>query len=1685
IYSNPFVVPIVGNGNPSVDKIYLNLWRNIRVCSFDAEDGYFIRIINASAGLLNPDNHQVIGTPSYFEYFTGFNNAGNDLANYTLGGGSNTGYVTTLGVEEGLFGEIKLNLSNYMGMNVSLEVGMFGEEGKDGSDDVGFGQIDNVYFDYTVDTALNELQSQQSQIIIITRDVDGNIVPSAEVSIIQDGSVIDTQTTDDTGECTFSNINYGIYNFTVNYTFAPGVEQVVFNSTEANFGTSLWNTYNASNLDESFDLYLDIWTMDFEIVDWDDELLDDGYGNVKIYDDKGGTLLKELPLVNGTARFRWNNASFYYYEVSFNNTDYNSDYNNFLLNSSYIYRSDYVLNKKYYDHALPLATYDQNPGGNYYRVYERIYTNGSLTDFSTKKLINFNITLENMLDQIDNMTIYYIDKYNQTVGNEIYQNLTMSGTDFFKSIDIRSIDNDKLKSENYEAYGILIDVQGFRNGAHTGVIKINTSESTNIYNKTTLSKLNVRVIDDNDFYLPVPFVSVRIWNGTEINPNNLITTLTTNDDGWASHDDEIYIPFIFLVNNDYNITLKSAGTDVLFKLNSTSPSQWEPAGDVYVYNYSLSQNSSVILDYQTAPIPQETKLEMISAISEIIWGNGNIQMTLNLSYTTDGGASWDIVLDEGTFTCTIEDWETGQTVRTLDLIANVNGSGVIQNYSLTINSNNLSAGNNFKKYWFIIDGSVPGYEPPDPYYQQVRVNATAALLDLYDYETLQPISEYDKEFGELINITVKYYTAPNNPLEDATISIDWISQPTKYFVVDPMNNSFYYCTINTTLATLVGKYPITLFASKTNYTSQTIVSFLEIFERPTEVNGSDTVIFLSESVYALETEYLEFNYTDVLTLTRISNPDEASYNWQKLDGIGVPIPGENKIGTLNETFDHRFILDLDTASMEVGDYFVFVTLQKTNYELRNVVISLSIENRLTSINGSLGPYVINLFETLNFTYSYTDNLTGSSITNLDTQSYNYSGTASGGGSLVYDSNKEVYYINGIFDTANLLSGNYTFTFILDKENYTSQVVVVSLVITFIVTDFLTNLTLISQNPSDLLTDVFWRDNITISFNFTTKYQSDPEELANPTTISLQFLDESLNPVVASFSLMNFNTSKGIYSYTFNTSQFLLIGGESYYINIFASKTTPTLYTPPTPLLIFFKVQSVVTELTIHNYTTGTEFPSYTLTEYWNQTLGITIYFKEFVSSTPIESATVTFSWAFGSGQINPDGGKGSGYYSFFFDTGNVTIVGTYIITVLAVKQNFSDGIPGSNLIINIINRPTHLRPADVKGNYNVLFMSERIYALESEYFEFNYTDVFTSMIIQNATAIYNWQKLDEFGDPIPGENQIGTLNETSDRYLLDLDTELMEVGEYFILITFGKLNYESRSSVFSLTIEDRITSINGSLGPFIINLGDTENFTYSYLDNLTSTPITNLGTQSYTYNGTTSGSGSLGYDSINEIYYINGVFNTASLPDGNYTFTVTFEKQNYTSQVVVYSLVITFILTNFRTNLTLISQNPSNLLTDIYWRDNITISFNFTTRDVPGPEVIDYPTTIYLQFLDESLSAVGSSINLINYNTSIGIYSYTFNTSQFSFIGGESYYISILASKTAYTPPAPLQIFFKVQSVLTDLTIHNYTTSIEFPSYTLTEYWNQTFGITFYFKELISSSAITNAAVTYVWAFGS
>ncbi|MFX1442739.1 MAG: hypothetical protein ACFFHV_04935 [Promethearchaeota archaeon] len=943
LYSDPFVVPIVGHGNPSVDKLYLNLWRNIRVVGFDRKksqgdvDGYFVRIINASGGISsNPDDHQMIN--DYLEIYAGIsnNNPGSQVYNYTSGTQGNT--LTTY------YGDLEdpviFDISEFMGMNVSIEIGMFGDEGR-GNKDMAFGQVDEIYFTYDLDLSLelNEIQTQKTEITVITRDVDDRIIANAEVSLVQDGNVLKTQTTDSTGKTIFTNLNFGIYNFSVNYTFSPTNEAVVFNSSRDNYGTSDWDIYKVEQLYISFDLNLDIWTIDFEIVDWDGDPLDDGY--VKVYNQKGGNMLKKLPLDNGSATFRWWNDTRYYYEVYFDNNKYTP--NNILLNSSYIYRTDYVQNEKYYNHELDVASYDI--GGNHFRVTERIYTKGSLTDFSTKKLINFNMTLEITDNDLDNVAIYYIDRNNKTDGNLIYQNLTYTTEQYdFISIDLRSVDNDKLKNENFEAYGILIDVQGTYTGSPIGKIKINTTEAALIYNTTALSKMHIRVIDDSDEYNPVPYVSVRITNGT-----NLITTLTTYENGWASHKSDIYKPFIYLIGYSYNISLRRIGSPAEFKVNSTNPPQWEPIGNVWRYNYTLNLNSIIILDFEESipPTPPETQIEEIYDISLATWGEGVLHLTVNVTYRNLPTDAWTLVPDVGIFICSIQDWETGKIVLEKDMTPNYDSGMNIMNYSMTIDSSSLSAGTSFKQYWFIIDGEISGYQPPEPYYKNATVYAKETILSLHDSDTFNIVSQYEKEYGEIVELAVKFYNDTNNPLQSATITFKWTFSATKHFQIHPIDSDYYYLSFNTSEAFATSIYPITITASLENYSIQIVTSYLNVLERKTSLNGKVDLVYMTKRVWVEDANYFNFTYKDITYGADkiIKDLDVATYTWQRLDDNGNPIAGKDGSGTLIQNYDGIYTLDFNTQIKPVGSYSLYINLQKQNYELRAAIINLEIQLR--------------------------------------------------------------------------------------------------------------------------------------------------------------------------------------------------------------------------------------------------------------------------------------------------------------------------------------------------------------------------------------------------------------------------------------------------------------------------------------------------------------------------------------------------------------------------------------------------------------------------------------------------------------------------------------------------------------------------------------------------------------------
>ncbi|MEE9573400.1 MAG: hypothetical protein V3W20_10160, partial [Candidatus Neomarinimicrobiota bacterium] len=705
---------------------------------------------------------------------------------------------------------------------------------------------------------------------------------------------------------------------------------------------------------------------------------------------EGTEALDILQLNNdGKATFRWLNRSFYYYQIYYNNTDYSP--NPTPLNASYILRNSYAKypdGDKHQFHTLDINENNQEPPSSQYNVKERIYMNDSITQISDLKLLNVSISIQNN-EFLTNVSVYYIDSSDttDTISHRIFFDDSYVGeTSDTISIDLMTVVNSQLSSENRLAYGLLIDVWGINSSICTGDIEINTTEAWHVFNKTAISKLNIRVLGDG---VTLSDAIVTIKSNETILGNDVSTTLISDKDrdSFAFSDNEL--PFMFISGYYYNFSVRWEGATIqdTFNVSGPDPDQWAPNTPVGWYNYSLLKYNFTLefdIDMGTIdPSDYQLKLDDLTSPEDVVWGE-NVSVQVFFNKTDDSWSTDSAVTAPDSIQLKIE---LGSDVL---FTFNMNPTGSPGYYLKEFNSSMLSAGIAGVFYRLVITGSKNPYTLQGDEITTLFVNGKGTVLSLRDYDNVSAeISSLSQTFGESINLTVKYYNTSNSPLKDATMTYEWLGLAPIQFYEDPINIGYYTTTLDTSMAGVWGTRSIIITATLENYTAQSFLTSISITERPTVLNGSDVVIFLSESVFALETETIEFNYTDVLSLTRISNPDEASYNWQKLDEFGDPIPGANKIGLLNETFDHRYILDLDTELMELGDYFVFLTFRKTNYELRNAVLSLTIEERLTSVNVSTGAFFIDTGEILNFTYFYTDNLTSTSIINLDTQSYTY------------------------------------------------------------------------------------------------------------------------------------------------------------------------------------------------------------------------------------------------------------------------------------------------------------------------------------------------------------------------------------------------------------------------------------------------------------------------------------------------------------------------------------------------------------------------------------------------------------------------------------------------------------------------------------------------------------------------
>jgi hypothetical protein len=811
-------------------------------------------------------------------------------------------------------------------------------------------EIEWLYKGYELQTVLNEEQEQLAQVILTCYDVDNRIVPNAELVLINatDGSIVSIQSTSADGSIEFNQLEYGTYNITVNYTLNVGTEEIVYDSSQSKYGGPV--QFTLEGLYHTFDIVLDLWTIDFEIVDWDYQPMNQGF--ISISETSTSPVIETLNLNSeGKATFRWHNRSSYYYEVYYKNEDYNPALTP--LNASDIFRSDYISNQKYYTSTFNVNGTSIGPVG-FFEVNERLYTAGLKDEISDKKILKANITLTNMQEHLDSVKVYYINSENKTItsisgDHLIFQNTSygIGDTSDVIHLDMRhpqTISN-PLIADNYEVYGLYFEIEGTNSTQCNGIIKIDTLETLYIFNRTALSKISIKVVDEPPTRVPVPGVVVHIFNGS-ITDSNSIVNLTTDQNGMAFGIQNPGIGFWYIRGITYNFTLEFFGEkNKDFTVNYTSPSQWMPLypNSVTEYNYTLNSESSIIFELIIDSSDFITDFLESYGDTSADWGQ-DITYSVNYTYSTDGGSTWFPLNVADEVKLTVKDFD-GATVFSKPLAPLGNG-----NFTTTIDSGILSAGFESSIYTVEITGRKAGYGDPDKVIIVLQLYATPTGSSIHDYNDMpQEISRVTQYYNELVNITTSYYPAssPSTLLQGAVLSYGWDYDSGFNIGEDPINPGYYTFEIDTSLTPTTGIYSIDISIELENYTRSNFAILLEIIPRDTNINGTSSLYHVSKDIWIKDSLNFTFEYIDITgtSNTRIQGSELAYYYWYQLAEDGSPLGTPSTDIDLIQTTDDLYMIDFNTANRDVGKYALFVTIQKDNYEVRNAFINLEIKYR--------------------------------------------------------------------------------------------------------------------------------------------------------------------------------------------------------------------------------------------------------------------------------------------------------------------------------------------------------------------------------------------------------------------------------------------------------------------------------------------------------------------------------------------------------------------------------------------------------------------------------------------------------------------------------------------------------------------------------------------------------------------
>jgi len=562
--------------------------------------------------------------------------------------------------------------------------------------------------------------------------------------------------------------------------------------------------------------------------------------------------------------------------------------------------------------------------------YPIIFLNQEFVAYTTLTTIDFSIT-DKDLNPIKNGYVILKDSGSNDVGMGI---LDTSG-----ETTLRWINNTDYDYNVYFDYNSLIDQSLYWQDSIEIASGTVFSGTHNVNLATEIVSLNFNVTDNTPEKVPFANAKLRIYNETVYgNPSNTLANITVLSDGSAQ--------FISFSNEssgnwgNYSLEIYFGGELRNFIADSAPIS--------LNYNFTLYTQTTVNIEINLDMSTYNTTINFIDISSDNYWGN---DVSIEFNFTKqEPGDSIPILVTPNELYIQILDDEQDPLSDIVSFLSSEISTGV---FNATFNTSifNLIGGT---RYWIKIMGNYKNFIFPEPLLKRFEVKALTTGLTIYNYSLDELVNnEISEYYNENVNISVNYFDVLTSiSLPEATLTYEW-DYGMGNINPDPVHLGYYYFEMDTYLAPNTGKYRIEITAILENYTTYYELMDINILSRPTTINQTATLLQRSPEIYVLQSRNFTFEYKDTLTGLILADLDVKNYNWYKLDDEGNPLSGLGNEGTgiLEEDLNKEYILDFDTETREEGDYTIFITLQKNNFEVRNAFISLSICYR--PINASL------------------------------------------------------------------------------------------------------------------------------------------------------------------------------------------------------------------------------------------------------------------------------------------------------------------------------------------------------------------------------------------------------------------------------------------------------------------------------------------------------------------------------------------------------------------------------------------------------------------------------------------------------------------------------------------------------------------------------------------------------------